>query len=161
MWRKKAKQCRNKWYIQNKKVPVANQSGLVPSALLLTVESGWSFEAHFLAFLSILSVDFATFSYTKLGDLLVNAFCSLLRENLTFGFVVLKPSVFIIASFRIQKSVQQTLLKYPKNYEKLILNSCPPKKYSVTVCYMYILVRCCKCFWSWGQLYNFPKTIFI
>jgi hypothetical protein len=47
-----------------------NQSGLVPSALLLTIESGSSsFEAHFPAFLSILSTDLATFSYTKLGDL--------------------------------------------------------------------------------------------
>ena len=42
----------------------------MPSALLLTLESGSSsFEAHFPAFVSILSTDLATFSYTKLGDL--------------------------------------------------------------------------------------------
>ncbi|KAG5612166.1 hypothetical protein H5410_023447 [Solanum commersonii] len=47
-----------------------NQSGLVASVLLLTIESGSSsFEAHFPAYLSILSTDLATFSYTKLGDL--------------------------------------------------------------------------------------------
>jgi len=42
----------------------------VPSALLLTIENGSSsFEDHFPAFVSILSTDLATFSYTKLGDL--------------------------------------------------------------------------------------------